>query len=136
MIRFFVAGIPKSMKVGGIARFQRGGKVHMVPKRANSEWALLVGQIGRAHAPAAPFIAPVRLTATFLMPRPKSAAKRILFPMTRPDLDNCLHKLSDQFNGVFWKDDSQVVDLVATKRFAPEGQAPGLELMIEELVTP
>ena len=44
-IEFFVAGIPKSMKIAGVARFQRGGKVHMVPKRGHTEWALLVGQI-------------------------------------------------------------------------------------------
>lgn len=40
-----------------------------------------------------------------------------------------------QFNGVFWRDDSQVVEVVARKRFASEGPS-GLELVIEELVIP
>jgi hypothetical protein len=54
VIRFFVAGFPKSMKVGGVARFVRAGKVHMVPRRGNTEWATLVGHVGREYAPPIP----------------------------------------------------------------------------------
>ena len=131
MIQFFVAGLPKSMKIGGVARFQRGGKVHMVPKRGNTEWATLVGQLGRAAAPATPLAGAVSFTARFYVPRPQSG-KRLAFPLKRPDLDNLLHKLTDQFNGVFWQDDSQVVDVVARKRFATEREdgRPGVEIVV------
>src|SRR5262245_161110 len=131
MIRFFVGGIPKSMKVGGVVRFQRDDKVHTVPKRGNSDWALLVGQIGREHAPAVPYAdIPLSFTAVFYFPRPTSASKRVLAPLKRPDPDNCLHKLTDQFNGVFWTDDSQIIDLVARKRFATDS-GPGVEIIVE-----
>lgn len=132
MITFFVSGWPKSMKVGGVARFERAGKVHMVPKRGNTEWALLVGQIGREHAPARLLEGPLIFTAAFYMPRPLSARKSDVVPLKRPDLDNLLHKLTDQFNGVYWFDDSQVVELVARKRFATdrEDRRPGVEITI------
>lgn len=131
MIRFFVAGLPKSMKIGGVVRFRRGDTVHMAPKRGNSEWAILVGQIGRQHAPAVPYgpETPLSFTACFYFPRPTSASKKVAMPLKRPDLDNCLHKLTDQFNGVFWADDSQIVDLVARKRFAADGR-PGVEITV------
>lgn len=132
MISFFVAGLPKSMKVGGVARFQRGDRVHMVPKRGNTEWALLVGEVARRYAPEVPFEGGLIFTATFYMPRPSSARKSDVVPLKRPDLDNLLHKLTDQFNAVFWHDDSQVVDVVARKRFATDrpDRRTGVEISV------
>jgi Holliday junction resolvase RusA-like endonuclease len=134
VIRFFVAGIPKSMKVSGVARFQRAGKVHMVPKRSNSEWATLVGQIGRQHAPPVPLDGAIVFTALFFMPRPKSAPKRVTYPLTKPDIDNLCHKLTDQWNGVFYRDDAQIVRMNVGKTFATDGRA-GVEITVRE-VTP
>jgi len=130
VIRFFVGGLPKSMKVAGIARFQRGGKVHMVPKRSNSEWATLVGQIGREHAPKAPLEGGLSFIAVFWMPKPTTLKKTVGLPLKRPDLDNLMHKLTDQFNGVFWVDDSQIVDLHVYKRFTIDGRT-GVEIRVE-----
>ena len=96
MIRFFVAGVPKAMSVGGVARFKRGNTMQMVPKRTNTEWATLVGHIGRQHAPARPLHGAVSLEIRFYLPRPGSASKRVVDPIKRPDLDNLLHKLTDQ----------------------------------------
>jgi Holliday junction resolvase RusA-like endonuclease len=140
MIRFFVGGLPKSMKVAGIARFQRAGKVHMVPKRSNSEWATLVGQIGREYAPKTPLGGGLSFIAVFWMPKPATLKKTMVLPLKRPDLDNLMHKLTDQFNGVFWVDDSQIVDLHVYKRFTIDGRT-GVEIRIEapilaELATP
>jgi Holliday junction resolvase RusA-like endonuclease len=131
MIKFFVGGRPRSMKIAGTARFQRGGKVHMVPKRGNTEWATLVGAIGQQHAPSALLEGAVLFTATFYMPRP-GAGKKAAWPLKRPDLDNLIHKLTDQFNGVFWRDDSQVVELHVCKRFSDDGRL-GVEIEVAPL---
>ena len=135
MIRFFVQGIPKSMRVSGVARFQRACKVHMVPKRSNSEWATLVGQIGREHAPERPLKGPIAFSARFFMPRPKSAGKRVTYPLTRPDIDNLCSKLTDAWNGVFYQDDSQVVRFAVSKAFAEDGK-PGVEITVVEIGDP
>src|SRR5678815_1842049 len=132
-IRFFCAGIPKSMKVSGVARFQRGGKTHFVPKRGNDEWVAVVGQVARAHAPERLMAGPIEMRLVFYMPRAKSA-KRELAPLKRPDVDNLTHKLSDQFNGVFYEDDAQIVDFLCYKRFAPIGGPSGVEITIEQIM--
>ena len=47
-------------------------------------------------------------------------------------LDNLIHKLTDQFNGVFWRDDSQVVELHVCKRFSADGRL-GVEIEVAPL---
>ncbi len=134
MIRFFVAGTPKAMSVGSFFKFKKGGAEHHVQGRRNSEWAVLVGHVGRQHAPAIPFDGPMRFAATFYLPTPQALAKkhRAALPTKRPDVDNLVHKLTDFFNGVFWKDDSQVVELAIAKRYAFDGRT-GVEITVEPM---
>ncbi len=76
----------------------------------------------------APIDGPVELRVTFYLPRPKSAPRRILEPAKLPDLDKLVRGIGDALTtaGV-WRDDSQVVSVIARKLFAggwrdkPEG---------------
>jgi Holliday junction resolvase RusA-like endonuclease len=135
MIRFFVAGIPKSMAVGKTFAFKRNGQMHHVQSRTNTEWATLVAHIGREHAPPAPLEGGLIFTARFYLPSPASIRPRdrmTALPIKRPDLDNLVHKLSDGFNGVFYRDDSQLVDWLVRKRYDfhhPQGLA-GVEIIV------
>ena len=132
MIKFWVAGTPKSMKVGGVARFMKAGKMHMVPKRGNDEWATLVGRIGRDHAPPVPLEGPLMFAATFYLPKPVSLPKRtaaLAMPTKKPDVDNLFHKLTDQFNGVFYRDDAQLTDVRLRKRYPSDGRT-GVEITV------
>ena len=131
-IRFWVGGTPKSMSVGSSFRFKRGGVETHVQGRRNTDWATLVGQIGREHAPPVPWEGPLSVTATFYLPKPATLPKRdrdTALPIKRPDLDNLIHKLTDSFNGVFWRDDSQIVDLILSKRYAVDGRT-GVEIIV------
>ena len=134
MIRFFVAGIPKALSVGTSFGFKRNGVQHHMQGRRNTEWSTLVGQIGRdAWEGRPPLVGGLAFTACFYVPRPQSAKKTELLPLKRPDVDNLMHKLTDQFNGVFWVDDSQIVDVIARKRFAcdrADGRS-GVEICVE-----
>ena len=96
MIRFFVGGLPRSMQIGGVARFRKGDKIHMVPKRNNSTWAVLVGEMGRAHAPEKLLEGGVSFTAIFHLPRPSSTPRKVALPLKRPDLENLTNKLTRQ----------------------------------------
>lgn len=60
---------------------------------------------------------PVVLGMTFVLPRPKAAKKRV-HHTTRPDLDKLVRLVKDALTraGVY-ADDSQVVELVAMKRY-------------------
>ena len=135
MIKFFVAGIPKTMSVGRTVRWSTKDKSRsgMFQERRHTDWATLIGEVGQGNAPAAPLKGALAFTAFFFVPRPVSLPKRETAPLKRPDLDNLMHKLTDAWNGVFWDDDSQIVDLVARKRFPEDGpyRRPGVEITIE-----
>jgi len=133
-IRFFCAGIPKAMSVGSMIAFKRAGVQHTFQKRRNTDWALMVGQVGREHAPPAPMEGPIAFKAVFYLPKPATAGKKIVAPLRRPDLHSLMHKLEDHFNGVFYKDDSQIVDVLAYKRFAGPGGQTGVEITVEQIM--
>lgn len=57
---------------------------------------------------------PVELDVTFLIPKP--ATSRRAYPSVKPDLDKLLRALLDGLTDAnIWKDDSQVVSLIARK---------------------
>ncbi len=47
------------------------------------------------------------------------ACNQVIFPTSKPDLDNCVKLIGDALNGIAWLDDSQVVQVIATKLFGP-----------------
>ena len=46
---------------------------------------------------------------------------------------NLVHKLTDQWNGIFYADDSQIVDLVVRTRFALKGRR-GVEIIVAPML--
>ena len=50
-------------------------------------------------------------------------------PTSKPDIDNVAKAILDACNGVAFRDDSQVVILIATKAFSEE---PGVRVVIRE----
>lgn len=58
------------------------------------------------------------------------AEARILRPITKPDADNYAKGILDALKGIVWKDDGQVVDLIARKYYSAE---PRVEIYIREL---
>ena len=51
---------------------------------------------------------------------------------TRPDCDNVVKAALDAFNGIVWRDDSQVVRIIASKHY---GVTPGLVIAVNEIKT-
>src|SRR5262249_24676987 len=87
----------------------------------------------------APIAVPVRAEITVDLPVPASwSAKRRdaalvgdVRPTTRPDSDNYVKAALDAINAIVVADDSQVVELVATKRYA---RIPQLTIVIIPLL--
>ena len=75
--------------------------------------------------------APLILTVTFFLPRPKSLPKKVIHHVKRPDLDNLVKSVKDALNGVVWRDDSQVFSLHIYKRY---GDPPRVEITVQEVV--
>jgi len=59
------------------------------------------------------------------------AEKGELRPVTKPDTDNYIKAIKDALKSVIWKDDSQVVELHASKYYS---QNPRIEIEIKELL--
>ena len=101
-------------------RFARG-RAYTTEATAGHE--ALIHALAKAQCPE-PLTGPLRLAVTFGMPVPKSwsnvkqskALGGQIKPTGKPDLDNLLKAL-DGLTGVVWKDDAQVVDITASKRY-------------------
>ena len=73
---------------------------------------------------------PLHMTAIFYRTRPKHLKKSVLYPTTRPDLDNYFKLLIDALQGFLFIDDSQIVSMNTAKLF---GSPPRIELEITEV---
>lgn len=72
---------------------------------------------------------PVEVRLLFTKSKPKSASKKALLPAKRPDLDSYCRLVLDALQGIVFKDDSQVVVLVAGKQY---GDNPRTEITVRE----
>ena len=135
---FFTAGIPTpegSHKYVG----HRGGRpvvAHDNPRLA--AWRTLVARDARNAARAAgwdaPHDGPVAVQAHFYLPRPK----RPHFAdhaATKPDLDKLARAVGDALaaHGGPLAEDSRIVTWVLTKRWASDGQPPGVHVSVTAL---
>jgi crossover junction endodeoxyribonuclease RusA len=78
---------------------------------------------------------PIAVEVQFVMPRPTSLPKRKPTPphVKRPDVDKLIRAILDALSGVIWHDDSQVVDLHPTKRYAELNEQPGAHIHVRSL---
>lgn len=78
-----------------------------------------------------PFDGPLMLVVEFFRPRPKShyGARGALkpwaprYPTVKPDATKLLRPLEDALTGVVWKDDAQIVEQIARKRYGEPSRA-------------
>lgn len=84
------------------------------------------------HPP--PIAGPIMLTIAFLLPRPKSAPKRIIHHVTRPDLDKLGRAVLDALtiSGLI-EDDSRVITLMLSKGFAGS-ESPGARIHLSPVI--
>jgi Holliday junction resolvase RusA-like endonuclease len=81
-----------------------------------------------------PFDGPLEAEMWFFRSKPKSARKRDVLPLTRPDVDNYSRLTTDSLKGLVWTDDSQLVDVTLHKRYAEPGSEPRTEIRIFQLL--
>jgi Holliday junction resolvase RusA-like endonuclease len=71
---------------------------------------------------------PVRLILEFEFVKPKSANKRVHMTV-KPDCDKLVRGVCDALTGVIYVDDSQVVEIIARKRY---GAVESVRIVAEE----
>lgn len=130
VIAFTVYGIPQTK--GSAKAFYRPGMrfpVVINDNAKNKGWAATVSGEAQRHRPSTPFTGPVRLMLAFGVQKPKSYPKTKELPATKkPDLDKMIRSVKDALKGVLYRDDSQVVELRATKAYS---DTPGVKIEVE-----
>lgn len=135
-----IAGSPIAKKRPRFAR--RGGFVQTYNPQETEEGRWLWEAKQQLPAGWQPIRKPVRVTATFYLPRPKGhygtgknagqlkgSAPRA--HTSKPDVDNLQKFVFDCLNGVAWDDDCRVVEVLAAKKYAVG--RPQTEIIIEEI---
>jgi len=98
------------------------------PKRHREFQKAFKALVGTLKRPREPLESNVALTIMFEMPMPKhwSNKKRsemnMKYHTSRPDTSNMVKIVEDCLNGIWFKDDSQICSLYATKHWAYSGK--------------
>lgn len=115
------------------ARVQRrGAHLHFLTADKVTNYKALVKMMAAAAVEDSPewpaLDGAVEVELRVFRPIPKAFSKKrralalqgLLRPSTKPDVDNTVKGIFDALNGVAWRDDAQVSDLVVRKRYADE----------------
>ncbi len=130
LISFQVHGLP--IPQGSTRAWVLHGKpVITSSAKGLATWRRLVADVAQNYAPAEPWEGPVGIELHFGLPKPKSAPKRKrVWPDKRPDLDKLTRAVLDALTYVVFADDSQVVDIRASKDYG----APGVVVEIRRVL--
>lgn len=135
-ISFLVAGEPQPK--GSTRAFYIKKINRVVTTNANKEtrgWESRVAFAAQAHSKG--FYEEGRLgydvSLIFVRTRPKSLPKRKSLCITRPDLDKLVRAVLDAISEVLIPDDSQVLHIDTSKRYAMKNEQPGVKVRIEKV---
>jgi Holliday junction resolvase RusA-like endonuclease len=133
IIQFTVYGTPVAQ---GRPRFSsQGGFTRAYDPKKSKDFKKYVKLVAAEHRPKKPFEGPLQLFVRVFKPSLKSFSKKKLAaaesgelrPITKPDVDNYVKGIKDACNNILWKDDSQIVELLASKWYS---ETPRVEIMV------
>lgn len=116
------------------ARVTKNGHAYTPTKTINYE--NLVQYCYMDQAEGVKLAGPLMMEIRFYFPIPKSYSKKQIellkvqdmAHMKKPDLDNCIKSISDALNHFAYDDDSQIIELSATKRYTLEEPRAEVEI--------
>ena len=117
-VEFFVHGRPQPQ--GSTKAFMPKGVRFPVVTSDNAKlkpWRQQVAGMAATIAQGITLDA-VRVQCEFSFLRPKSTSMKVLHKTTKPDLDKLVRAVLDSLTGIVFRDDSQVIAVIATKAFA------------------
>lgn len=136
VVEFDVDGVPvpQGSKTGRVLQGPRGpvASLYNDNDKALKPWRKAVtAAASAAHAGRLRIEGAVLVEVEFRFLRPKSVSR--LLPTVKPDLDKLQRSILDAVTDAgVWRDDSQVVTVVARKRYADQ---PGVHVRVGEYST-
>lgn len=126
-------GRPKFRSVGGHARAYTDAKTLSAETWVKS---CAIDQVGIPR-----WEGPLSVTINISVGMPESKPKKWkaaalageIRPTGKPDFDNTSKMLCDALNGIVWKDDSQITDVLFSKVYS---EVPGAELIVRKIIQP
>ena len=139
MIYLVVPGEPCGKQRARTFYDRRAGRVvSKTPEKTRSYEALIRELFALKYEGFRPLAGPVRLRVNTYRGIPKSESRKraermeatIIRPTTRPDASNVLKSVEDALNGFAYRDDSQIVEILAQKFYS---LTPRVEITLEEM---
>lgn len=112
-IDFWIEGTP--IAKARIRAFRKGRYIGVYTPDKSRSWEDFIKFQSLGYKPEKLPEDPVIIFASFYLPRPKSLPKKIIHHTKRPDLDNLLKSVLDALQGLFFKNDSQIIQLTGSK---------------------
>jgi len=146
-LRFVVVGLAqtKGSARAFVVKPKGGGRSRAIVTNDNPKakgWQQTIAncaalELQRTHNHGLVFDGAVELDVTFYLARPKKFLTKKFAALdvphlTRPDADKALRLVSDALTKIVWRDDAQVTDLHARKRYAAAGEFPRVEIVVRE----
>lgn len=132
MIRFVVYGDPAPK--GSARAFTPKGWTRPVITSATKGLKAWEGKIAAAAGTVATgtlLTGPIHLSVAFHLSRPRSLKRGDVLHVKRPDLDKLIRGATDALTGVLWRDDAQIIYIVASKFYcSTPADAPRAEFGI------
>ncbi len=128
MISLTVYGHPVPKARARTVRMKSGKTVSYTPAKTEN-WEDSIRAQALRSRPGQLLDGPLALEATFYLLRPKSKPKRVVYPATKPDLDNLIKSVKDALEGIIYTNDSRIVDESVRKRY---GDPPRVEISIRK----
>ena len=135
-VMFTVEGTPVGKGRPKFAR--RGNFVSTYTPTKTRDYETLIAEAARqAMGSSEPLKTPVAAYIYITVPIPQSYSKKrstacldgLERPCKKPDADNILKAYFDAMNGIVYEDDSQIVNIYATKRYGAVGM---VEVLVKE----
>jgi len=136
MIDLVISGEPNAKQR---ARFssRRSGRVFSYTPKKTRDYETYVRELFAFKFPGfVPLEGAVRMTVDIYRGIPKSTSNRraqkmeaaLIRPTTKPDASNVLKSIEDGLNGIAYRDDSQIVEVIAKKYYSCR---PRVEISLE-----
>lgn len=123
IIRFSIPGEPKGKARPRVVRTSAGTRAYTPDKTVAYEELVRI-RFSELHREPLEGEVAARITAYYAIPKSATKKRGALMecnqirPMKKPDADNVSKIILDALNGLAYHDDSQVVELSISKRFA------------------
>lgn len=128
------AFVPMSWATAAVAAGHAPRAVTTSDNPRLKDWQTSVRTCAQSSCDGALLSGALSVTLVFHLARPKSKpAHRVPYPTTIPDVDKLSRAVLDGLESVLFANDAQVVELSATKRYAPIDRAPGADVTVREL---